>query len=86
MSYFIDIALSAYYNLLYSKNHCGPDRWGRQSFDCGRPIQDAVHGQFLDIKEADWFYGAVKFAIDNGLFNGVSDYEFAAIIQRLAEA
>lgn len=34
---------------------------------------------FIDLTASkDWFYNAVRFAIDHGLFNGVSDKEFSA--------
>ena len=31
---------------------------------------------FKDVKEKDWFYKSVKFATQNGLFNGTSDTTF----------
>ena len=31
---------------------------------------------FTDVRAGDWFYDAVKFVVDNGLFKGVSDTEF----------
>ncbi len=33
-------------------------------------------GSFTDVKNTDTFYGAVKFAVDNGLFNGTSETTF----------
>jgi len=33
--------------------------------------------RFSDVRESDWFYSAVEFAIDNGLFNGVDLNRFA---------
>ena len=32
---------------------------------------------FIDVKESDWFYAAVRYANENGLFGGVSETEFA---------
>ena len=32
---------------------------------------------FSDVKEDDWFYSSVEYAVNNGLFNGMSDDEFA---------
>ena len=32
---------------------------------------------FADVAESDWFYDAVRYANENGLFAGVSDTEFA---------
>ena len=32
---------------------------------------------FTDVRTGDWFYDAVKFVLENGLFKGVSDTEFA---------
>ncbi len=32
---------------------------------------------FTDVGKADWYYGAVEFAVSEGLFNGVSDTSFA---------
>lgn len=32
---------------------------------------------FFDVKESDWFYAAVRYANENGLFGGVSETEFA---------
>ena len=31
---------------------------------------------FVDVKTNDWFYNDVKYAVENGLFNGISDTEF----------
>lgn len=33
--------------------------------------------QFADVKEADWFYGAVKYVYEKGLMKGVSDTAFS---------
>jgi len=33
--------------------------------------------KFNDVNTGDWYYDAVMYAVDNGLFNGVSDTEFA---------
>ena len=42
------------------------------------PIETEVKvEQFADIKEDDWFYEGVKYAIESGLMNGVSKDEFA---------
>ena len=32
---------------------------------------------FTDVKEGDWFYGAVKYAYENGLMNGTGETTFA---------
>lgn len=32
---------------------------------------------FSDVKETDWYYEAVKFAVEKGITNGVSDTEYA---------
>lgn len=32
---------------------------------------------FSDVKEDDWFYASVEYAVNKGLFNGVSESEFA---------
>ncbi|HWQ80457.1 MAG TPA: S-layer homology domain-containing protein [Anaerovoracaceae bacterium] len=32
---------------------------------------------FTDVKDTDWFYSAVEFAVKNGLFNGVTDTTFS---------
>ena len=32
---------------------------------------------FSDVSSSSWYYGAVSFAVNGGLFNGVSDTEFA---------
>ncbi len=52
--------------------------------------------QFTDVKPDAWYYGAVKYAVDNGLFYGASDTAFspnddmsrgmlAAVLYRLAK-
>ena len=42
------------------------------------PIETEVKvEQFADIKEDDWFYEGVKYAVESGLMNGVSKDEFA---------
>ena len=38
-------------------------------------------GLFNDVSESDWFYDAVKYVCDNGLFKGTSDTEFSPNIQ-----
>lgn len=38
---------------------------------------EAWTNPFTDVKNTDWFYGAVEFAVRNGLFNGVTDTTFS---------
>ncbi len=38
---------------------------------------DAWTNPFTDVKTADWFYGAVKYAVQKELFNGTSDAAFS---------
>ncbi len=33
--------------------------------------------EFIDVTENDWFYDAVTYAVDKGLFHGISETEFA---------
>jgi hypothetical protein len=37
---------------------------------------DVWESPFTDVKSDDWFYGAVKYAVQKGLFNGTSDATF----------
>ncbi|MGM9599110.1 MAG: S-layer homology domain-containing protein, partial [Faecousia sp.] len=42
------------------------------------PIETEIKvEQFTDISEDDWFYDGVKYAVESGLMNGVSEDEFA---------
>jgi len=36
----------------------------------------AWENRFADVKDSDWFYSAVKFAVENGLFHGTGANEF----------
>lgn len=36
-----------------------------------------VFEQFTDVKEDDWFCGAVQFVVSNGLFNGTGKHQFS---------
>jgi len=38
---------------------------------------DVWKNPFTDVKEDDWFYSAVKYAVQNELFNGISETEFS---------
>jgi hypothetical protein len=38
---------------------------------------EAWQNLFTDVKDTDWFYGAVEFAVKNSLFNGTSDTVFS---------
>jgi hypothetical protein len=38
---------------------------------------EAWKNPFTDVKAGDWFYGAVEFAVRNGLFNGTADTAFS---------
>ena len=44
-----------------------------------KPVQkpsDTFKGTFVDVNTGDWFYDAVKYVYENGLFKGVTDTEF----------
>ena len=41
------------------------------------PVNPQWENPFNDVKENDWFYSNVEYAVKNGLMNGVSDNEFA---------
>ncbi len=38
---------------------------------------DGSDGNFTDVRESDWFYDDVQYAVQNGLFNGTSDTTFS---------
>ena len=41
------------------------------------PKPEQPSKSFEDVHEDDWFFNAVNYVVDNGLFNGVSDTKFA---------
>ena len=43
----------------------------------GSPEPESRENPFTDVKETDFFYDAVLWAVENGITNGVSDTEFA---------
>lgn len=42
-----------------------------------RVLEKVYNNKFTDVDESRWYKDAVKFAVQNGLFNGVSETEFA---------
>ena len=42
-----------------------------------KKTQISAIDNFTDVSSADWFYDAVSYAVSEGLFNGVSDTQFA---------
>lgn len=43
----------------------------------GAPENTAYHNPFADVSEGAWYYDDVLFVYENGIFNGVSDSDFA---------
>ena len=39
--------------------------------------EKAFENPFGDVKESDWYYNTVKYAVENGIMNGVEDGKFA---------
>ena len=54
-------------------------KWSEDKEDDGQDGSQAVKwsNPFADVSENNWFYEAVKFVYENGLFKGVSDTQFA---------
>ena len=38
---------------------------------------ETIQNPFLDVRETDWFYEPVMYALQNGLFDGISDTSFS---------
>lgn len=58
-----------------SDGSSGGGHTGGSSSGAGRPV--TYVNPFKDVKETDWFYDAVKYVHENGLFNGVAEDTFA---------
>lgn len=43
----------------------------------GQPVVDAASNPFVDVKETDWFYKSVMWAVANGITNGTDATHFA---------
>ncbi len=52
-------------------------KWRIVDSDLIEEIVDEEEVMFADVDEKDWYYESVKFAVEEGLFNGVSESEFA---------
>lgn len=42
-----------------------------------KPVEKEWENPFTDVKEKDWFFENVKYVVENGLFNGVTEDTFA---------
>ena len=43
----------------------------------GKPMPEVTDNPFTDIKEGDWYYNAVLWAVENGITGGTSEYTFS---------
>ncbi len=55
----------------------GDNQGGNDNNQGGEPEQPDVKMTFKDVKEAHWFYSAVKFVVSTGYMNGMSSEEFS---------
>ena len=46
-------------------------------YDEGAAITDEWQNPFTDVKKADWFYNAVAFTVERGIFGGMTETTFA---------
>ena len=50
-------------------------KWTQESSEIEEP--SGWENPFTDVDESDWYYGAVQYAEQNGLFNGITEDTFA---------
>ncbi|MDR0838527.1 MAG: leucine-rich repeat protein [Oscillospiraceae bacterium] len=68
---------TGYENAFWDSNPAGGSDDDTEIGDEKAPLADGKFVTFDDVRDIDWFYAAIVYAVENGLMNGVGDNKFA---------